>query len=62
MTPTPPYFLAQMTEQKQWNEGFKAGIAEVLHALEEGSADSDLEGPTKDWVHEFKQKISNKYL
>lgn len=62
MTPIPPYFLAQMEEQKQWNDGFKAGIAEVLNALVESRSESDLEGPTKDWVTEFNQKLSNKYL
>ncbi len=62
MTPTPPYFLAQMEEQKQWNDGFKAGIAEVLNALTESRSEADLEAPTKDWVSEFAQKISNKYL
>ncbi len=62
MTPIPPYFLAQMEEQKQWNDGFKAGIAEVLNALAEFRSESDLESPTKDWVTEFNQKLSNKYL
>lgn len=62
MTPTPPYFLAQMEDQKKWDEGFKAGISEVVHALEETSDSSDLEGPTKEWVKDFKEKISNKYL
>lgn len=62
MPKIPPYFAAQMEDQKKWDEGFKAGIAEVLNALQEGSTGSDLEGPTKDWVHEFSQKISNKYL
>jgi hypothetical protein len=51
-----------MEDQKKWDEGFKAGIAEVLNALDDTATSSDLEGPTKDWVNEFKQKISNKYL
>lgn len=62
MSPTPPYFITQMEDQKKWDEGFKAGIAEVLNALDDTATSSDLEGPTKDWVNEFKQKISNKYL
>ena len=62
MPKIPPYFATQMQEQKKWDDGFKAGIAEVLSALEEGTVNTDLEAPTKDWVHEFKQKISNKYL
>lgn len=62
MTPTPPYFLAQMEEQKQWNDGFKAGISEVLTALTESISEADLEAPSKDWASDFRQKISNKYL
>lgn len=62
MTPIPPYFLAQMEEQKQWNDGFKAGISEVLTALSESPSEGDLESPTKDWVSDFVQKLSNKYL
>lgn len=62
MTPTPPYFIAQMEEQKKWDDGFKAGISEVLHALEESVNGEDLESPTKDWVIDFSQKLTNKYL
>jgi hypothetical protein len=62
MTPTPPYFLAQMEEQKKWDDGFKAGISEVLTALKDSVQEKDLEAPTKDWVVDFSQKLSNKYL
>jgi hypothetical protein len=62
MTPTPPYFLAQMEEQKKWDDGFKAGVAEVVHALAESVSTEDLESPTKDWVKDFSDKISSKYL
>ena len=48
MTPTPPYFLAQMEEQKKWDDGFKAGVAEVVYALSENASSEDLESPTKD--------------
>ncbi len=62
MTPTPPYFQSQMEEQKKWDDGFKAGVAEVVAALGESVSSDDLEGPTKDWVKDFKAKISKKYL
>jgi hypothetical protein len=62
MTPTPPYFQSQMEEQKKWDAGFKAGVAEVIHALEEGASSEDLESPTKDWVKDFSTKVSKKYL
>ena len=62
MTPTPPYFQSQMEEQKKWDDGFKAGVAEVVHALEDSSHSDDLEAPTKEWVRDFKEKISKKYL
>ena len=62
MTPTPPYFLAQMEEQKKWDDGFKAGVAEVVYALSENASSEDLESPTKDWVKDFSEKMSSKYL
>lgn len=62
MTKIPPYFVTQMEEQKKWDDGFKAGISEVLSALEDARKDDNLEGPTKEWVADFNQKISNKYL
>jgi hypothetical protein len=62
MTPTPPYFQSQMEEQKKWDSGFKAGVAEVVAALEESVSAEDLEGPTKDWVKDFSAKVSKKYL
>lgn len=62
MTPTPPYFLAQMEEQKKWDDGFKAGISEVLTALKESVDHDDLASPTANWVTEFSQKLTNKYL
>jgi hypothetical protein len=62
MTPTPPYFKSQMEEQKKWDAGFKAGIQEVVTALEESSSAEDLESPTKEWLKDFSNKVSNKYL
>jgi hypothetical protein len=63
MTNHPPMFASQAADQKKWDEGFKAGIAEVLHELESASAKSqDLEGPTHEWVRELSAKITNKYL
>jgi hypothetical protein len=51
-----------MEEQKKWDSGFKAGVAEVVAALEESVSAEDLEGPTKDWVKDFSAKVSKKYL
>ena len=62
MTGVPPYFASQMEEQKKWDDGFKAGIAEVVTALADGASSEDLEAPTKEWVRDFNQKISSKYL
>lgn len=63
MTNHPPVFASQAAEQKKWDDGFKAGIAEVLHELE-GAVEksSDLEGPTKEWVAELSTKLTKKYL
>jgi hypothetical protein len=56
-------FAREAEDQGKWDEGFKAGIAEVLHELE-GSVEQsdDLEGPTKQWVSDFTAKIQRKYL
>jgi hypothetical protein len=62
MTGVPPYFASQMEEQKKWDDGFKAGIAEVIHALADSASSDDLESPTKDWVRDFSEKMSSKYL
>jgi hypothetical protein len=51
-----------MEEQKKWDAGFKAGVAEVVAALSESVSSDDLEGPTKDWVKDFSTKVSKKYL
>jgi hypothetical protein len=55
-------FAREAEEQGKWNDGFKAGIIEVIHemdmALEKGE---DLEGPTKQWVSEFSAKLTKKY-
>ena len=63
MTNHPPMFAAQAIEQSKWDNGFKAGISEVLHELNSAvEKSSDLEGPTKDWVSELSVKITKKYL
>jgi len=63
MTNHPPMFAAQAEAQSKWDEGFKAGIAEVLHELSSAvEKNQDLEGPTKDWVDELSTKITKKYL
>jgi hypothetical protein len=63
MTNHPPMFAREAEEQGKWNEGFKAGIAEVLAELE-ASIDKgqDLEAPTKEWTSDFVAKINQKYL
>jgi hypothetical protein len=51
-----------MEEQKKWDAGFKAGVAEVVAALGDSVSSEDLEGPTKEWVKDFSAKVSKKYL
>lgn len=63
MTNHPPMFASQAAEQGKWDEGFKAGISEVLHELASAvEKSSDLEAPTKDWVSDLSVKITKKYL
>ena len=62
MTNHPPMFAREAEEQSKWNDGFKAGIAEVVHEMEAAVERSeDLEGPTKQWVEEFSTKLLKKY-
>jgi len=63
MTNHPPMFARQAEEQSKWDEGFKAGIAEALHELNEAAENTaDLEAPTKEWVSDLSAKITQKYL
>lgn len=63
MTNHPPMFARQAEDQGKWDEGFKAGIGEVLHELENAAENSaDLEGPTKEWVAHLSSKLQRKYL
>jgi len=62
MTNHPPMFAREAEEQGKWDEGFKAGIAEVLHELESATSSTDLEAPTKEWVQDLSTKLSRKYL
>jgi len=62
MTNHPPMFAREAEEQSKWNEGFKAGVKEVLHELQNAIDDSDLEGPTRKWVEELSIKTSSKYI
>jgi hypothetical protein len=55
-------FAREAEEQGKWDEGFKAGIAEVLHELESATSSTDLEAPTKEWVQDLSTKLSRKYL
>jgi hypothetical protein len=62
MTPIPPYFQSQMEEQQKWDDGFKAGIAEVVNSLAESASSEELDGSTQDWVKDFTDKMTKKYL
>jgi hypothetical protein len=63
MTNHPPMFASQIADQGKWDEGFKAGIAEVLHELESAvESSADLEAPTKEWVADLATKLNRKYL
>lgn len=62
MTSHPPMFSSDKKEQKKWDDGFKAGVAEVLHELDSAVEVTDLESPTTAWVQELSQKLSKKYV
>ena len=62
MTPTPPYFQSQMEEQKKWEDGFKAGIQEVVTSLQENASAEDVELAINNWVKDFNDKLAKKYL
>ncbi len=51
-----------MNKKSEWDEGFIAGVKEVINYLEESVKDQDSEGPTQRWVAEAKIKLTNKYL
>lgn len=58
----PPAFASQAEEQAKWNEGFVAGVKEVLHELENAVDDGDNESPTKEWVSNLSIRLQNKYI
>ena len=58
----PPAFATQAEEQAKWNEGFVAGVKEVLHEIEATLDPNDPEGPTRKWVEETTAKLQNKYI
>lgn len=62
MTHHPPMFAREAEDQGKWDEGFKAGVKEVLHELETAISETDLEGPTREWVQDLSTKLSTKYL
>lgn len=62
MTNHPPMFAREAEDQGKWDEGFKAGIAEVLHELESAASSTNLEAPTKEWVQDLSVKLTRKYL
>ncbi len=62
MTPVPPYFQSQMEEQQKWNDGFKAGIAEVIDKLDSSVSSEEQGGPTKEWLENFSKTVSRVYL
>lgn len=59
-----PYFSSGeiVNPKSEWDEGFIAGVKEIISYLEESAKDQDLEGPTQRWVAEAKIRLSNKYL
>jgi hypothetical protein len=62
MTNYPPNFISKVAD-KSWDEGFKAGIQEVIHELETriDHAGEDAEAPTKNWVQTVAIQLVNKY-
>ena len=62
MVSHPPAFQSQMEEQQKWDEGFVAGVKEVLHELESSLDVDDPESPTRKWVEETSAKLINKYI
>ena len=51
-----------MEQQVHWNEGFLAGMKEVLHELNSALDGEDPESPTRKWVEEFSYKVESKYF
>lgn len=64
MSPYPPYFESQIKDQKLWNEGFSAGVLEVVQLLQDfiANGSDDLEAPTPAWVKDFSDRVSQRYL
>ena len=62
MVSHPPAFQSQMEDQKKWDEGFVAGVKEVLHELESTLDVDDPEAPTRKWVEETSAKLINRYI
>ena len=58
----PPAFSSQAEEQAKWDEGFVAGVKEVLHEIESTLDAHDPESPTRKWVEELSVKVQNKYI
>lgn len=62
MVSHPPMFASQIAEEKVWEDGFKAGVSEVLHELDSASVDATTEGaPTREWVVQFSEKLSRRF-
>lgn len=57
----PPAFASQKEELDKWNEGFVAGVKEVLHEIENSLDANDPESPTRKWVEETSAKLLNRY-
>ena len=59
----PPNFISKVAD-RSWDDGFKAGIQEVIHELESriDHAGENPEAPTKEWVHTMAIQIVNKYV
>lgn len=63
MSPSiPPYFQAQKEEQEKWDAGFRAGVQEVLDALQNKQTDETWDGPSQEWLDDLVKKMKNTYF
>ncbi len=56
-----PAFRSQVKAQKEWDQGFIAGVKEIFHEMEATLDPQDPAGPTRKWVEEVSAKLINKY-
>lgn len=62
MVSHPPMFASQIAEEKVWEDGFKAGVSEVLHELEAAVASAEISGdPAEVWVQDLSEKLNRRF-